>query len=40
VKKMDILAKVDDNKETCVAVAGRLGNAPSTLNTVVKTGKT
>jgi hypothetical protein len=31
---MDILAKVDANKETCVALAGRLGIAPSTLNTV------
>jgi hypothetical protein len=38
-EKMDILAKVDANKETNVALAGRLRIAPSTLNTIVKNGK-
>jgi transposase-like protein len=38
-EKMDILAQVDANKETRVALAARLGIAPSTLNTVVKAGK-
>jgi transposase-like protein len=34
-EKMDILAQVYANKETCVALAARLGIAPSTLNTIV-----
>jgi transposase-like protein len=38
-EKMDILAQVDANKETCVALAARLGIAPSTLNTIVKSRK-
>jgi hypothetical protein len=32
---MDILAQVDANKETRVALAVRLGIVPLTLNTVV-----
>jgi transposase-like protein len=35
-EKMDILAQVDANKETRVALAARLGIVPSTLNTIVK----
>jgi hypothetical protein len=35
-KKLKILAQVDANKETRVALAARLGIAPSTLNTIVK----
>jgi hypothetical protein len=38
-EKLDILAQVDANKETCVALAARLGIAPSTLNTIVKSRK-
>jgi hypothetical protein len=38
-EKMDILAQVDANKETSVALAARLGIAPSTLNTIVKSRK-
>jgi hypothetical protein len=38
-KKMAILAQVDANKETRVALAARLGIAPSTLNTIVKSRK-
>jgi transposase-like protein len=38
-EKMDILAQVVANKETCVALAARLGIAPSTLNTIVKSRK-
>jgi hypothetical protein len=38
-EKMDILAQVDANKETCVALAARLGVVPSTLNTIVKSRK-
>jgi hypothetical protein len=38
-EKMDILAQVDANKETRVALAARLGIAHSTLNTVVKSRK-
>jgi hypothetical protein len=38
-EKMDILAQVDANKETCVALAARLGIAPSTLNNIVKNWK-
>jgi hypothetical protein len=38
-EKMDILAQVDANKETRVALAVRLGIAPSTLNTIVKSRK-
>jgi transposase-like protein len=34
-EKMDILTQVDANKETCVALAARLGISPSTLNTIV-----
>jgi hypothetical protein len=34
-EKMAILAQVDANKETRVALAARLGIAPSTLNTIV-----
>jgi hypothetical protein len=36
---MDILAQVDANKETHVALAARLGIASSTLNTIVKSRK-
>jgi hypothetical protein len=36
---MDILAQVDANKETHVALAARLGIVPSTLNTIVKSRK-
>jgi hypothetical protein len=35
-ENMDILAQVDANKETHFALAARLGTAPSTLNTIVK----
>jgi hypothetical protein len=38
-EKMDILAHVDANKETHVALAATLGIAPSTLNTIVKSRK-
>jgi hypothetical protein len=38
-EKMDILAQVYANKETHVALAARLGIAPSTLNTIVKSRK-
>jgi hypothetical protein len=38
-EKMDILAQVDANKETRVALAARLGTAPSSLNTIVKNRK-
>jgi hypothetical protein len=38
-EKTDILAEVDADKETCVALAARLGIAPSTLNTIVKSRK-
>jgi hypothetical protein len=38
-EKMDILAQMDANKETRVALAARLGTAPSTLNTTVKSRK-
>jgi hypothetical protein len=38
-RKMDILAKADANKETCVALAGILGIAPSAVNTIVKSRK-
>jgi hypothetical protein len=38
-EKMDILAQVDANKETRVALAARLRIAPSTLNTIVKSRK-
>jgi hypothetical protein len=34
-EQMDILAQVDANKETRVALAARLGIVPSTLNTIV-----
>jgi hypothetical protein len=34
-EKMAILAQVDANKETRVALAARLGIEPSTLNTIV-----
>jgi hypothetical protein len=34
-EKMAILAQVDANNETRVALAARLGSAPSTLNTIV-----
>jgi hypothetical protein len=37
---MAILAQVDANKETRVSLAARLGIVPSTLNTIVKAGKT
>jgi hypothetical protein len=37
---MGILDQMDANKETRVALAPRLGIAPSTLNTIVKAGKT
>jgi hypothetical protein len=39
-EKMDILAQMDANKETRVAMAARLGILSSTLNTIVKAGKT
>jgi hypothetical protein len=35
-KKMDILAQVDANKGTHVALAARLGILPSTWNTIAK----
>jgi transposase-like protein len=38
-EKMDILSQVNANKETRVALAARLGIAPSTLNTIVKSRK-
>jgi hypothetical protein len=38
-EKMDILAQVDANKETRVALAARLGIAPSLLNPIVKSRK-
>jgi hypothetical protein len=38
-EKMDFLAQVDANKATHVALAARLGIAPSTLNTIVKSRK-
>jgi hypothetical protein len=38
-EKMAILAQVDANKETRVALTARLGIAPSTLNTIVKSRK-
>jgi hypothetical protein len=37
--KMGILAQVDANEEEHIALAARLGIAPSTLNTVVKNRK-
>jgi hypothetical protein len=39
LENMDILAQVDANKETRFALAARLGIAPSTLNTIVKSRK-
>jgi hypothetical protein len=38
-EKVGILALMDANKETRVALAARFGIAPSTLNTVVKSRK-
>jgi hypothetical protein len=38
-EKMDILAQVDANKESRETPAARLGIAPSTLNTIVKSRK-
>jgi hypothetical protein len=38
-EKMDILAQVDAYKETCAALAARLGTVPSTLNAIVKSRK-
>jgi hypothetical protein len=38
-EKMDILAQVDANKETHVALAARLGFVPSALNTIVESRK-
>jgi transposase-like protein len=35
-ERMDIVAQIDANKETHVALAGRLGSVPSTLNNIVK----
>jgi hypothetical protein len=37
--KMDILVQLDANRETRVALAARLGIAPSTLNIIVKNRK-
>jgi hypothetical protein len=38
-EKMDILAQVNANKETYVALAARLGIVLSTLNIIVKSRK-
>jgi hypothetical protein len=38
-EKMDILAQVDANKETCVALATRWGTEPSSMNAIFKNKK-
>jgi hypothetical protein len=40
LKKKDIPDQADGNTETHVAIAARLRTAPSTFNTLLKTGKT